>query len=272
MLFDTHCHLNLQDYQPDESSVIMSDCLEKGIWMANIGTDFQSSLEAVDLAKKYDKGVYATIGSHPDNFLPGGGEPEFNYEKYKELAVEGGEKIVGMGECGLDYFRLPEGMSENEAHQLQEPDFVAQIRLAKEFNKAVVVHCRPAKDSMRACEDALEILKREAPERFVMHSFTSPWEICKKFVELGAYVSINGIITFDKTGGIADLLKNIPDDKLLFETDAPFLAPVPFRGKKNQPQYVAYVASAAAAIIGQNPDKLNDLVFSNSLKLYGLKI
>ena len=271
MLYDTHCHLNLKDYQPTERSAIISDCLQQGLWMNNVGADYESSKEAVELSKKYTNGIFAVVGAHPDTFLPEEQDKIFDIESYRKLVDDGGLKVVGIGECGLDYYRIPEGLSATDMRELQEPGFIAQIKLAKDLDKTLVIHCRPTKDSTNAYDDTLQVLKRENIGRFEMHSFTGNWEECKKFVDLGAYISVNGILTFDKTGVISDLVKNIPSDRLVFETDAPFLAPVPFRGKKNQPQYVKYAVEFAAKVLGKDYKEVEDIAFENSCRLFGVR-
>jgi TatD DNase family protein len=294
MLYDTHCHLNLPDYEENERTAIIEDCLAQCVWMNNVGTDYESSVEAVRLANLYEEGVYAVVGSHPENFLPNkklDDVQEFDFEKFKKLASH--PKVLGIGECGLDYYRLPEingeKISREQAFAAQSPAFLAQLRLAKELDKALVIHCRPSAGSEDAYEDILEILKNERPEKFEMHSFTGSWKICEKFLDLGGYIAINGIITFDKTGALAEIIKNIPIERLLLETDAPFLAPAPFRGKRNQPQYIKYTAEFAENIrtinVGENIGEttglgeaqpkaeistLADQTYGNSLTLFHL--
>jgi TatD DNase family protein len=281
MLYDTHCHLNLPGYENEQSSII-EDCLAKDIWMNNVGTDYGSSVQAVELAHKYEDGVYAVVGSHPENFLPNktlDDAQEFDYEKFKKLASH--PKVVGIGECGLDYYRLPDigavKISKEQALAAQKPAFLSQLSLAKELNKALVIHCRPSANTEDAYEDLLEILKEEKPQRFEVHSFTGSWEICQKFLELGGYIAINGIVTFDKTGVLEEVVKNISVERLLLETDAPFLAPVPFRGKRNQPQYIKYTAEFVARTNSTGVDgdakamsQVIDQIYENSLNLFGL--
>jgi TatD DNase family protein len=294
MLYDTHCHLNLPDYEENERTAIIEDCLAQGVWINNVGTDYESSAEAVRLANLYEEGVYAVVGSHPENFLPNkklDDVQDFDFEKFKKLADN--PKVLGIGECGLDYYRLPEinavKINREQAFAAQSPAFLSQLRLAKELDKALVIHCRPSAGSEDAYEDILEILKNERPKKFEMHSFTGSWKICEKFLDLGGYIAINGIITFDKTGTLAEIIKNIPIERLLLETDAPFLAPAPFRGKKNQPQYITYTAEFAENIrmanIGENTgvnvdqratettagiSVLAERTFRNSLELFHL--
>lgn len=270
MLYDTHCHLNLAGYEKDLPEII-AGCLRDDIWLNNVGTAYASSVEAVRLARTHEK-MFAVVGAHPENFLPHQGEyaqsldPYFDSKKFKALAAD--PKVVGIGECGLDYYRLPEGADREKAFALQSPPFIAQIRLAKELDKALVIHCRPSAGSNDAYADCLRILQNEKLGRFEIHSFTGSWEVCQEFLGLGAYVALNGIVTFDKSGTLAEIAKNIPADKLLLETDAPFLAPVPFRGKRNQPAYIVHTAEFIAGLRGLDADDLESFTFSNAMRLF----
>ncbi len=271
MLYDTHCHLNLEGFEKDFSDIITS-CVRDGITLNNIGTTYASSAEAVALAHAYPGFMYAVVGSHPENFLPAEGEyanqldPHFDIEKFRELAAD--PKVVGIGECGLDYYRLPAGIDRSKALELQSPAFTAQIRLAKELDKALVIHCRPSANSIDAYEDCLQILQQEKPSRFEIHSYTGTWEICQKFLDLGAYIALNGIITFDKSGTLSEVAKNIPEDRLILETDAPFLAPVPFRGKRNQPAYVVHTAEYIAGLRGTSIENVSEFTSANAIRLF----
>jgi TatD DNase family protein len=271
MLYDTHCHLNLEGYEEDLSQII-AGCDRDGIWLNNVGTTYASSVEAVRLAHTYGEMMFAVVGAHPENFLPHEGgyanslDPDFNSEEFSSLAMD--PKVVGIGECGLDYYRLPKGIDREKACALQSPAFVEQVRLAKELDKALVIHCRPSAGSHDAYEDCLQILAQEQPGRFEIHSFTGNWETCKLFLDLGAYVALNGIVTFDKSGTLSEVAQNIPADRLLLETDAPFLAPVPYRGKRNQPAYVAYTAEFVAKLRNAEPSELSELTFLNARSLF----
>lgn len=273
MFYDTHCHLNLPGFETEQSA-ILEDCFQNGLWLNNVGTTYASSVEALRIAHLYGKGIYAVVGSHPENFLPTEGDyaltldPNFEIEKFRTLAQD--QKVVGIGECGLDYYRLPAGVDLKKALELQAPSFFSQINLAKELDKALVIHCRPSANTNDAYEDCLKILEKEKPERFELHSFTGNWDICKKFLNLGAYIALNGIITFDKSGELSAVAKNVPIEKLLLETDAPYLAPVPFRGKKNQPKYIVHTAEQIAKLRGMVVGDLAKISFENALRLFGL--
>ncbi len=204
--------------------------------------------------------------------------------------------MVGIGECGLDYFRLPANGDIEKIKQTQKDAFIAQINLAKELNKTLVIHSRSSKGTDDACLDILEILKQEtlslnpSPKgggktavpspsgrgqgegylRFVLHSYTGSPEVAQKFVEIGAYISFNGIITFDKTGNQEAVLKVVPNDKIILETDCPYLTPIPHRGKRNEPAYVKHVAEKIAQLKNLSVDEVSSLTTENAKKLFNL--
>src|SRR3989344_6658091 len=216
MIFDTHAHVNFKAFSEDADEVVKR-ALSEGVWMNNVGTQIDISREAVEMAEKYPEGVYAIVGLHPvhtysqhvdeeeSSFQTR--EEKFDYEAYKQLALN--PKVVGIGECGLDYYRIKNdelGIRNTEQiKNLQKEAFVKQINLAKELDKTLVIHSRSSQGTDDACLDILEILKSElksslhlipSPLRFVLHSYTGSPEVAAKFVEIGAYISFNEIITF----------------------------------------------------------------------------
>jgi TatD DNase family protein len=288
MLIDTHAHVNFGAFKEDAESTVQS-ALDQGVWVVNVGTQLDTSREAVAMAKKFKEGVYAVVGIHPVHTYSQDlqeeetqfktREEKFDYEEYKKLAQD--PKVVGIGECGLDYFRLPENMnyesgvmSHDKIKQMQKESFIQQLKLAKELDKALVIHSRSSKGTDDACLDILEILKQELgignnELRFVLHSYTGSPEVAKLFVDLGAYVSFNGIITFDKTGNQEAVLKVVPNDKIILETDCPYLTPVPMRGKRNEPSYVRFVAEHVARLKGVAIAEMELLTTQNASKLFG---
>ena len=271
-----------------------------------MGTQISTSREAVAMANKFKENVYAVIGIHPVHTYSQNLQEEetqfktrqeiFDYEVYKQLAQN--PKVVGIGECGLDYFRLPQN-TEHETQniqqikQLQKESFIGQMKLAIELDKALVIHSRSSKGTDDACLDILEIFKSEinlspafysggegAPSpfkervgerlRFVLHSYTGSPEVAKMFTDLGAYISFNGIITFDKTGNMEKVLKVVPDDKILLETDCPYLTPVPMRGKRNEPSYVKYIAEKIAQVKNMTADRIAEITTQNAKRFYAL--
>lgn len=258
MLVDTHAHVNFAAFKEDAESTVKR-ALDEGVWVINVGTQIDTSREAVAMAEKFEKGVYAVIGIHPVHTYSQELDEEethfktreenFNYEEYKKLALN--PKVVGIGECGLDYFRLPENGDIEAIKKTQAESFIAQAKLAVELDKALVIHSRSSKGTDDACLDIYDILKSQilnlkSDLRFVLHSYTGSAEVAKMFVDIGAYVSFNGIITFDKTGNQEAVLKMVPNDRILLETDCPYLTPVPMRGKRNEPTFVKYVAEKVA--------------------------
>jgi TatD DNase family protein len=202
------------------------------------------------------------------------GREIFDYEAYRKLAQH--PRVVGIGECGLDYYRLydtdiPMNTDDTDntdkkyelIKQQQREAFLLQIKLAKELDKVLVIHCRPSEGSTDAYSDLFEIItnyqlpitnENQKPLRFEIHSFTGSWETAEKFLELGGFLGFNGIITFDKTGVAAEVVKKTPMNRILLETDSPYLAPVPFRGKRNTPLNVEYIAQKIAEIKGLEYD------------------
>jgi len=277
MLIDTHAHVNFAAFAQDAEATIQR-ALDEGVKMVLVGTQIDTSKQAVEMAKKFPEGVYAAVGIHPvhtysqeldeeeTHFKTR--EEKFNYAEYKKLASNA--NVVGIGECGLDYFRLPEGGNHAAVKKMQAEAFVEQIKLAKELKKTLIIHSRSSKDTDDACLDILEILKGQGVEnlRLVLHSYTGSPEVAIKFVELGAYVSFNGILTFDKTGNQEAVLKVVPEDKIVLETDCPYLTPVPMRGKKNEPAYVKYVAQKVADLKGLTVEDVSKQTTVNALRLF----
>jgi TatD DNase family protein len=252
MYFDTHCHANFDDYDTDRAG-IMQRAFDQDVWMTNVGTSFITSKSAVVLARKYDKGVYATIGIHPTHI------ENFNEDEFASLLSD---KVMGVGEIGLDYFRVaPE---DAEAKQLQKNKFAAQLAFAQKYSLPVVIHCRDAYD------DTLGILKSYYTGPGILHSFTGDWDTAKKFLDLGFYIGLNGILMFDKTGKLNEVCQNVPNDKLLSETDAPYLTPPPHRGKRNEPAFVKYVVAHIAQIKWLEEEQMAQQLFDNACRIYNI--
>lgn len=277
MLIDTHAHVNFRAFK-DDAKEALQRALDNGTWVINIGSQIDTSRQAVELANQFDKGVYAVVGLHPEHthsqfvdeeethFLTR--EEKFDVSLYHDLAKN--SKVVGIGECGLDYYRLPEGADHQLIKEKQKAAFLAQVKLAKELNKVLVIHSRPAKGDESLYDDLLEILDGENAQnmRFEVHSYTGSPEYLKKFLDRGAYVSFNGIITFDKTGNMEKLVRLVPLDKVILETDCPYLSPVPFRGKRNEPQYVKYVAEKVGQIKNLSVGEIAGVTTKNAEKLF----
>ena len=277
MLIDTHSHLSFKAYNADREDVIKRT-REAGVVCIDVGTKYETSKLAVELAEKNER-IYAAIGMHPfhiktdllklrtdeaeGNFAPLG--EEFDKEKYKELAKS--KKVVAIGEIGLDYYYRPKGTAKKEKFkQKQKEIFIQQLDLAKELDLPVIVHCRMAFD------DVYEILK-DRNLRGVVHSFTGSLEEAKRFIDLGYYIGINGIIF---KLNIDEVIKGCPLDKILIETDCPYLTP-PQAGRpkghpetRNEPVFVKYVAEKIAELRELTIEEVTEETAENAKKLFGI--
>lgn len=281
MLIDTHTHVQFRGFK-DEVEDVMKRALDSSVIVVNVGTQKDTSTEAVNMLSKYKENVYAVIGLHPlHTFSQHVDEEEssfqtreetFDYEYYKALALN--PKVIGIGECGLDYYRLPDDEDHEKIKQLQRDAFNAQIKLALELNKVLCVHTRPTGGSQDAYNDLFEILQKVKAEnsnfKFEVHCYTGNLENAKRFVSIGGLIGINGILTFDRSGVAEEVVKNIPLENLLLETDAPYLTPKPHRGKKNEPSYVKYVAEKIAQIKQISTEEVAEVTTSNAKKLFNI--
>lgn len=272
MYFDTHTHVNFSGFK-DDAEAVVKRALDENVWMINVGTQIDTSRAAVEMSAKYPKGVFAAIGLHPIHTYEQLVDEEETHFKTREENFDANEyaklithKTVAVGECGLDYYRLPENDKES-AIKKQKECLLAQLQFAKDHKLPVIIHCRDAYD------DLAEILRSEyAGSPGVIHSFTDTWDTAKKFVDLGFYVALNGILTFDKTGKLEQVVKNLPSDRMLSETDAPYLTPPPHRGKRNEPAYVKFVVERMAQIKNASPEEIGELTFRNACSLFNIKM
>ncbi len=271
MLIDTHCHLNFQAFKNDYDEVIRR-ALDAKTEMIIAGAEYKSSKRAVEIANKYDRGVYAAVGLHPVHlqareFIEEGSKVKMKAEKFKRQEYErlaGSEKVVAVGETGLDYFYLPREGTEKKAAKLkQQLVFVEQLKMGHELKLPVIVHCREAH------EDMLKILKNTYKRyQGVIHCFSGNWESAWEYFNLGFLISFTGIITFN--GQWDDLIRRCPLDKIMVETDSPFMAPEPHRGKRNEPVYVECVAERIAEIKGVDIKKVAEATAENAERLFGI--
>lgn len=252
-LVDTHTHLNFNAFKDDYDEVI-ERTLKQSVFLVNVGTQFDTSRRAVEIAEQYSDGVYAAVGQHPIHLFESQVDEEetsfrtrgeeFNLASYKEL-IQHTTKIAAVGEFGLDYYRLPSDTETEKVKEKQKEVVIKHLELAREMDKPIMVHCREAYD------DLVPILKQHwRGGGGIIHSFTGTWQQAKLFLELGFLIGLNGIITFDKTGRSEEVVRNLELSQIVLETDAPYLTPVPHRGKRNEPLYTQYVAEKIAEIKG----------------------
>ena len=230
MIIDTHSHVNFNAFKEDSDEVIKRT-LSENIWMINVGTKYETSQKAIEIAEQYKEGVYVAIGLHPmfaaAEFVkiktdPSEGEfllKKQNFDKEKYLALAQSKKIVAIGEIGLDYYYKPKSsLKLQQFKEKQKQVFLEQLDLAKELGLPVILHCRMAHD------DVIEILRKQQASSGVVHCFTGTWEQAQKYMELGFYIGINGIIF---KFNIDEVIKNCPLEKIVVETDCPYLTPLP---------------------------------------------
>lgn len=266
--FDAHTHVNFVAYEGDREETIKR-AADAGVGMNCVGTQFDTSKSAVELAQKYDN-VWATIGLHPihtaqsyhdEKELGEGGKEftsrgeQFDASAYEELGRD--SKVIAIGECGLDYYRVDESTKD-----VQIKNFVEQIELANKLQKPLMLHIRNAYD------DALEVLKAHAVVRGDVHFFAGDWTIARKFLDLGFTLSFTGVVTF--THDYDEVVKNAPLDMILSETDAPYITPTPYRGKRNEPAYVEYVVKKLAEIRGEDEGEVAAQLLENAHRVFHL--
>ena len=232
MLVDSHCHLNMLELDPYDGD--LGALIEKANSMGVehilcVGVDLVHAQTVIEIAEYYNN-VSASVGLHPSEKV----DREPNVQELIELAEH--PKVVAIGETGLDYYYNKTGL------EIMRDRFRRHIQAAIKLKKPIIVHSRNAR------EDTICILQEEnaAKVRGVMHCFTENWEMAQQAMALGFYISFSGIVTFHNAKNVAEVAQKVPLDKMLIETDAPYLAPVPYRGKKNEPQYVRYVAEQIA--------------------------
>ena len=274
---DIHSHVNFKAFDEDRDAVIKR-ALSNDTWVINVGTQADTSRKAVVMAHEYEEGVYAIIGLHPihtgasyhDEKELGEGGAEFtsrgevfDKEIYRPLLQD--PKTVAIGECGLDYFHMNE-----ESIEKQKNAFIAQIELANEIGKPLMLHIRNNKEDKKhnAYADALELLKEYAQVKGDVHFFAGSVEDAKGFVDFGFTLSFTGVITF--TNDYDEVIKNTPLDMIMSETDSPYVSPVPYRGRRNEPVYVSAVVSKIAEIKGLEEREVAFAIIANAKRVFGI--
>jgi TatD DNase family protein len=256
MLIDSHAHLEMPEFKRDLEGVIQR-AKESGVeYILTVGTEKKDWERALEIANSHPS-IYAILGVHPHNAKE---IDDQTYPRLRELCRNG--KVKAYGEIGLDFFR------NLSARDIQLKRFREQIGLAKELGLPIVVHDREAH------QETLEILKSEKGEECggIIHCFSGDYEMAKVCIDMGFYISIPGSITFKSAESFREIVKRIPLESLLVETDAPFLTPEPFRGKRNEPGYVRYTAQKVAEIKGVSFEKVAEVTTKNAMRVYRLKL
>jgi TatD DNase family protein len=257
LFIDSHCHLDrldLSEFDHNLDNVISAAKQAKVTELLCVSVTLEDFPAMADKTQGYDN-VYLSCGTHPLN-------QEDLVEEETLLTLSKNERVIAVGETGLDYFYAP------ETKDLQIDSFKKHVRVAKKVDKPLIIHTRDAQ------EDTLTILREEGAEQVggILHCFTESWEMAEAAIAMGFYISFSGIVTFKNATALREVAMKVPDDRFLIETDAPYLAPVPHRGKQNQPAYVVEVAQHLASIRGQSIDTIARLSSENFHRLFNLPV
>ncbi len=257
LIIDTHCHLS-SDYNNDELNSILNDASISGVkYIFDVGYDVESSIQLSNNILEYDH-IYGLVGIHPDNCK----DTTANDLKEIEELASSNNKIIGIGEIGLDYYH-------NIAQKsVQQNIFTKQLKIAQKLDLPVSIHVRDKKGVYDAYEDCFKILKQMNITNGVMHCFSGTYELAMKFIDLGFYISFSGIVTFKNSQDLQEIAKKIPLSRIVVETDAPYLAPHPYRGMKNYPKYIKYTVSKLATLKAIPIHEFIAKIHHNTLKIF----
>lgn len=257
MIFDTHAHFDDARYDDDRDK-LMQTMQEKGVrHIVNVGASLRGCFDSVRLANKYDF-IYPAIGIHPSDSVILE-EDEDNFEKVKRMAAL--KEVVAVGEIGLDYYW------DEPDRDIQKKWFRAQLDLARELGKPVNIHSRDA------AQDTVDIMKEKHAEEIggIIHCFSYGVEMAKIFLDMGFYLGIGGVVTFKNGKKLKEVVEFTPIDRIVIETDSPYLSPEPYRGKRNNSMYLENVVKTIADIKGLTVDEVKRITYENALKVYRLQ-
>ena len=254
-IVDSHCHLDFKDFQDDLDLVIKKACDANVKHMLSISVNLEDFNNVYKVANSYDN-IYCTTGIHPNN-VPENKNNELLFEKLSLNLKK--KKVIGVGETGLDFYRN----EENRINQIEY--FNTHLEVSGLLNYPTIVHTRNAeKDTINCIENAV----KKHSTKGLIHCFTSTMELAKKVLDEGFYISFSGIITFKKVDDLIDVVKYVPLDRILVETDAPYLAPIPFRGKRNEPSFVTHTLKKIAEIKKKNVEDMAQITTNNFFNLF----
>ncbi|MBI4117583.1 MAG: TatD family hydrolase [Parcubacteria group bacterium] len=275
MFFDTHTHVNFIAYK-DDDEVVLKRAYQQGTWLVNVGTQKDTSKKSVELASRFEKGVYASIGLHPvhldgdryEEYFADGKKSEFkvrrerfDYDYYANLAKH--PRVVAVGEVGLDYYKRKKS-EIFELRNTQIENLLEHLKLALEFDLPLIIHCRDAHSDLKrfVADHRKEMQKVGA----VVHCFTAKEDDAKYYISCGMRISFTGLITFCHDWD--DIIEKTDIAHILSETDAPYLTPVPHRGKRNEPSFVKYVVARIAEIKRMDAEEVEKRLFENALSFF----
>ncbi|MDP2708585.1 MAG: TatD family hydrolase [bacterium] len=279
MLIDTHAHVNFNAFKDDADEVIRRS-LAADTWMILVGAEVKTSKRALEYANKYEQGVYAAVGLHPvhthqqqvegDDHKFTSRQEEFSYGVYEKLAQF--KKVVAVGEIGLDYYHLDVTADRAALKQKQKEIFLRQLELAKNLKLPVIIHCRQAHDDLLAIlrkfkKDHKDCLPNDKSWG-VMHCFSGDEELAWQYFSLGLDISFTGLITFSAQWD--DLIRRLPNDKFMVETDCPYMTPEPCRGQRNEPILVKKVAARIAEIKNLSLERIAEISTNNARRLFNI--
>lgn len=256
MIIDTHCHLDFPEFKNDVPEVI-SRAKEKGVeYIINIASNIGNCYSGRDLSEKYSN-VFYTVGIHPHHASE---VSESQIKKLDEL-LDNDKKLLAIGEIGLDFYKNFSPRAE------QEKIFKYFLNAAKKYDKPAVIHCREAKDQ------TMDILRNEfsSSVKAVMHCFSQDKEYLKSVLDAGMYVSFTCNITFKNASSLREVVKYVPLDRMMLETDAPYLAPQELRGKRNEPAYLTYLVKELARILNISENEIMEKTSGNAMRFFGIK-
>jgi len=253
MYIDTHAHLNFEAFEKDYRDAIERARQNDVGVIINVGSNFETSKKAIEIANNFPNGVYAAVGLHPIHVK----DEKFDEDKFFKLAKD--RKVVALGETGLDYYY------DRSTAEPQKEIFRKVLKMSQVVSKPVILHSRDAG------EDVLSVLMEERPEpRGVMHCFPGDWPYAKIILDIGLYISFTGLITFTKNSNTYEVLREVPLERLMIETDCPFMSPEQYRGKRNEPAFVIEVAKKIAEIKKLPLEKVAEQTTKNAIELFRL--
>ncbi len=283
--FDAHTHAHFAAFKNDWREVIQR-ALDNNVWLINVGTQKDTSAKAIEVAHQFKEGVYATVGLHPihtgksfhDAQELGTFSHSQEYENvgftsrgevfdpavYEQMARD--SRVVAIGECGLDYYRMEQSANREEQIEKQKEVFIQQIELAKKVQKPLMIHCRAAFDDLIQLLTTNYQLLTTPPG--AIHFFTGTTGDARRLLEIGFSFTFGGVITFSRD--YDEVIKTIPLDRILSETDAPYVAPAPYRGKRNEPAYVVEVVKKLAELKQVSTEEIAERIWKNAQSLFTL--